>query len=97
MESPFASSLTRRASIAGARGAALAKRLAREAASPDARVDLAFRLAVGRAASPAERAAAREFLDAQALQYAGLADPNDRLWADFGQMLLAGNSFLYVE
>jgi hypothetical protein len=83
--------------FARARGRAFGRRLLREAPGADARVESAFALAVGRKPSPVERTAAREFLEAQEVQYAGQPDQEARVWADFGQMLLAGNSFLYVE
>ena len=66
---------------------------------PDARIDRAFLLTVGRAPDDPEREAARRFLQVQPARYPGLApaDASRRAWADFCQMLLASNAFLYVE
>jgi hypothetical protein len=66
-----------------------ADRLLREAPSPSARVDLAFRLAVGRTAKPAERALALKFFGDQ---------PNDRLRVkEFALAVFNLNSFLYLD
>jgi Protein of unknown function (DUF1553)/Protein of unknown function (DUF1549)/Planctomycete cytochrome C len=84
----------------------LAKRLERECpcgvgeqAGSDARMIRAFLLTIGRMPVREELDAARQFLDSQPSRYPGLAEPDarHRAWADFCQMLLASNAFLYVE
>ncbi len=84
-----------------ARAGKLAHRLDRDcgADAVDARIARAFLLVVGRAPSQNERDATRRFLEAQPARYPGLAAPDARLraWADFCQMLLASDAFLYVE
>jgi Protein of unknown function (DUF1553) len=81
-----------------ARSKAFAKRVLAEAGSSTSeRVARAFQLAVGRTPSRAEHAAADDFYQAQRQQYEGRADADQSLWTDFCQMLLASNSFLYVE
>jgi hypothetical protein len=80
------------------RAAALARRTAEAARpSPTSRLDLAFRLALGRAPDEAERASALRFLAEQPGQYTGQADANERAWTDLCQMLLASNAFLFLE
>jgi hypothetical protein len=80
------------------RSKAFAKRvLAETGASTSARVARAFQLAVGRPPSGAEQSAADDFYEAQHRQYEDRADADQSLWTDFCQMLLASNSFLYVE
>jgi hypothetical protein len=81
-----------------ARARAFSRRLEREA-GPDSgdRIDRAFRLAVGRAPTEEERAAAHKFLDEQPRRYVGQADAVERSWTDFCQAVLASNAFLYVE
>jgi mono/diheme cytochrome c family protein len=78
------------------RAAAFAHRLSAEAGD---RLALAFRLAFGRAPSDTERSAAERFLEKQRAGYRVSGGPpaEDRAWADFCQMLLASNAFLYVE
>jgi hypothetical protein len=65
----------------------------------DARITRAFLLVTGRAPSVEERAASHRFLESQPGRYAGLAprEKHHRAWADFSQMLLASDAFLYVE
>ena len=66
----------------------LADRLAREAGDdPGARIDLAYRLTLGRPPDPEERRLAREFLD---------ADGGDA-WAHFALALVNLNEFVYVD
>ena len=79
-----------------ARGRAFARRL-QQAAGAEARVDLAFQLALARHPTDAERQAAAEFVRSQQSQYADKPDRDERVWSDFCQMMLAANSFLYVE
>ncbi len=75
-----------------------AERLVREAGDrPEARVNHAFLLTVAREATPAELQAGLEFVTDQRNQYAGQAEAEARAWADFCQMMLASNAFLYVE
>jgi hypothetical protein len=68
-------------------------------ACDDARIARAFLLVVGRAPTGEERDAARRFLETQPARYASLDGPaaRRRAWADFCQMLLASDTFLYVE
>jgi hypothetical protein len=86
------------------RASSFAKRVAAEAGEdPRARVMRAFVVAIGRSPTDAERDSSLAFVAAQQLHYQGATDakqagsPADRAWADFCQMLLASNSFLYVE
>jgi hypothetical protein len=66
-----------------------ADRLIREAPTPTARVDLAFRLALGRTAKPAERTLALKFFGDQ---------PNDRLRVkEFALAVFNLNSFLSLD
>lgn len=81
-----------------ARANALAQRLGREAgADSAARIERAFILTTGRPPNAAEQSAAQRFLETQPAQYAGQKDAAERSLADFCQMLLASNAFLYVE
>jgi len=81
-----------------ARSRAFAQRLEKECgADGNQRLERTFLLALGRKPNPAERSAAEEFLQAQAAHYADKPDKTGRVWTDFCQMVLAGNSFLYVE
>ncbi|MFM7099668.1 MAG: DUF1553 domain-containing protein, partial [Verrucomicrobiota bacterium] len=79
------------------RGADLAARLLREAASDSARLDLAFRRVCGRPPTATERTGALGFLQAQrAIHPAG--PPGElQAWSDLGQSLYALNAFLYLE
>jgi hypothetical protein len=85
-----------------ARAAALAARLEHECPredDPDARLERGFLLIIGRPPDSLERDAACRFLETQPARYPGLP-PRDavrRAWADCCQMVLASNSFLYVE
>jgi hypothetical protein len=81
-----------------ARARAFARRLEQEA-GPDAdrRLDLAFCLAYGRGATDRERQSAHRFLRDQQAVYVKEKDAGPRVWADFCQMVLASNGFLYVE
>ena len=63
----------------------------------DRRISRAFQLACGREPTAVERAASRRFLEAQDAAYAKEKDRAQRTWADFCQMILASNAFLYVE
>ncbi len=81
-----------------ARSRAFAARVAKEAGTEtDARLDLAFRLAYGRAPGTGERTTAKEFLQSQLSFYAEKPDADAHAWTDFCQMLLASSAFLYVE
>jgi len=79
------------------RAAAFAGRLRREAGDDEARLARAFRLACGRPPRDDERALATRFLGHQRALYSPASDADVRVWADFCQMLLASNAFLYVE
>ena len=79
------------------RGEAFADRLLKETdGSPAEVVKRAWRVAMGRDPLAPEQALALEFIEAQKSQYTG-ADAPVRAVADFCQMLLASNAFLYVE
>ncbi len=62
-------------------------------------IERAFLLAVGRPPTPHERASACKFMATQPSQYPGLTDSDcgHRALTDFCQMLLASNSFLYID
>ncbi len=83
------------------RAATFAKRIATEAGTDEAaRIDRAFLLAVARAPTPQEQVASVAFLATQRQQYAADNEAkaaNEKSWADFCQMLLASNAFLYVD
>jgi hypothetical protein len=66
---------------------ALAKRLAAERTDAAGRVDRAYRLALGRPPSVAELALAEQFL-------AGAGEPR---WAEYLQVLLGSNEFLFLD
>jgi hypothetical protein len=70
--------------------------LAATDASDPALIQRAWEIALSRAPTPQEQAYAQEFLAGQLAQYQG---ETAQLWAlaDFCQILLAGNSFLYLE
>jgi hypothetical protein len=59
------------------------------------RLDAAFELAVGRPPSEPERNASISFLNSQCPDSA--PETVHRAWANFCQMLLAGNAAVYVE
>jgi hypothetical protein len=83
--------------FAVARAEGFAKRLLSETdGSTTELVRRAWRIAVGRRPTDKEAAVAAEFIETQRSQY---ADNDSALWsvADFCQMLLASNAFLYVE
>jgi Protein of unknown function (DUF1553)/Protein of unknown function (DUF1549) len=65
----------------------------------DAYINQAFQLLIGREPGPEEGLAARRFLERQPSRYPLLAEPDrrHRALADFCQMMLASNAFLYVE
>jgi hypothetical protein len=65
----------------------------------EAKITRAFVLAVSREPTPEERNATCRFLTSQPARYPGLPekDRRRRAWADFCQMLLASNEFLYVD
>ncbi|MFO0871104.1 MAG: PSD1 and planctomycete cytochrome C domain-containing protein [Pirellulales bacterium] len=80
-----------------ARSEAFAGRLLTETdGAPRQLVRRAWRIAIGRDPTEKEAAVAEEFLETQRAHYAG---DNAARWAvaDFCQMLLASNAFLYVE
>jgi hypothetical protein len=60
-------------------------------------IPFAFLAATGRPPDPAESREAEEFLRSQREIYAGKKDAEERAWADFAQVLLASNGFLYLE
>ena len=83
--------------FAVARGDAFARRLIVETdGQTTAIIRRAWRVAIGRDPTESETVIASEFVEGQRAQYAGDEAAH---WAvaDFCQMLLASNSFLYVE
>ena len=71
-----------------------ARRVAQEGGSDDAaKVDYAYRLALARLATDAERERAMKYLK----EYAAAAGPNADPWASFCQALLASAEFRYVN
>lgn len=82
--------------FARARSRAFARRIVQEVDSAK-RAPLAFQLALGREPKAAEALAAQEFLQTQANYYSSKPNIDESAWADFCQMLLASNAFLYVE
>jgi hypothetical protein len=74
------------------RSKAFATRLVREIFTPDGRIELAFRLSIGRAPTSEEREAANDFLRAET----EASDERAR-WTNFCQMIFASNTFLFVE
>lgn len=80
-----------------ARGEAFARRLISETDGQTAAlIGRAWRLAIGRDPTDSEFSIARDFIDEQRTLYSGDA-VNQSAIADFCQMLLASNAFLYVE
>ena len=79
------------------RAKSFAARLARDHADETDRFQAAYLIAWGRESDATELNQARDFLDAQALEYQPQSDARNRAWVDFCQMLLASNDFLYVE
>ena len=85
-----------------ARAAAIAARLEQDCPGEDhvdARLARVFLLTVGRPPNDQEFEAACRFLQTQPAHYPGLTprDATRHAWADCCQMVLASNSFLYVE
>jgi hypothetical protein len=80
------------------RASAFARRLAQEAGGdPDKRTERAFRLAYGRKPDQKELDLSKRFLAAQCQIWSKEKDGEQRAWIDFCQMVLASNSFIYVE
>jgi len=80
------------------RASAFARRLAQEAGGdPDKRTERAFRLAYGRKPQQKELDLTKRFLAAQCQIWSKEKDGEQRAWIDFCQMVLASNSFIYVE
>jgi hypothetical protein len=78
----------------------LAERIGREAGdAADGFIRQAFLVAIGRDPRPEETASALRFLAAQPANYPGRsgAEARHQARADFCQMLLASNAFLYIE
>ena len=66
---------------------ALAKRLAAAHSEASARVDLAYKLALGRPASALEQKVAEQFLEGA----------GEQRWAEYLQVLLGSNEFLFLD
>ena len=83
---------------AKARARRFAERLANAVDSDtDARISLAFLIAIGRMPLETELDSAHRFIRAQTDTYADKPDGPQRAWIDLCQMLMASNAFLYVE
>jgi hypothetical protein len=80
------------------RGQTFSERLRREVGDdPESRIRLAFELATAKDCTSEEIADALDFIRRQQENYKDTADAEHRAWADFCQLLLAGNSVLYLE
>lgn len=75
----------------------LASLLAREYPSEPDRLAAAILITASRPASPEELAAMTQFVDTQVREYDTGETSRQRAWVDLCQMLLASNSFLYLE
>ena len=75
---------------------AFGKRIAEEK-TPEGAVHRAYRLALSRDASPDELADGLAFVKAQEASYAGKADARELALADFCQVVMCLNEFVYVE
>jgi hypothetical protein len=75
----------------------MAARITRDARGTDERIVWAFLLAAGRKPTSDELASSRSFIEEQIRRSMEETNTTQRAWADFCQMLLASNSFLYVE
>ncbi len=64
---------------------------------PRRRARFAFELSAGRLPTDAELRQSLQFLEEQTRSYEPAVEASQRAWADFCQMLLAANGFLYVE
>lgn len=80
-----------------ARASSLAARLEHESPSEPERLELAYLMTATRPPTAEERAAMTEFLETQTATYQPDGKSRQKAWIDLCQMLLAGNSFLYVE
>ena len=94
---PLQSLVLLNSEFARLRAKAFAARLLRDATDNEKRLTLAFRLMAGREPLEAERVACVKFLAKQQELFAKDKDADMRAWADLCQMLLASNTFLYVE
>ncbi|MBI3871355.1 MAG: DUF1549 domain-containing protein [Verrucomicrobia bacterium] len=75
-----------------------ASRVARDAgADVERRIQRAFLLAVGAVPTRSQSRLTAKFLESQRAVYAATPDPDRRAWNDLCQMILASNSFLYLE
>jgi hypothetical protein len=81
--------------FAANRARGFAQRLAEQSGNEFIR--RAFLLVAGRPPYDDERGAAEQFLQSQPSGYAGQQDASRQALVDFCQMLLASNSFLYLE
>ncbi len=79
------------------RAKAFAARATRDASEDAAIVNRLYEIAIGRAATSGELAAASSFLAEQTREYGGAANGRERALTDIAQMVLASNAFLYVE
>jgi hypothetical protein len=77
----------------------LSARLLKHSADDDARIDLAYQLALGRPASAKESERARGYLAdyEAAARKDGMSDPQATAWASFSQALLASAEFRYIR
>ena len=80
------------------RGKQFASRLDREAGTDATRrITQAFLLMTSREPSADELTSSLRFIEEQSKEFGGTDESRQRAWADFCQMLLASNLFLYTE
>jgi len=75
----------------------LVGRLERDAVEPSDRIELLWRLCLGRAPDPEERASAREFLAQQAGRIEGPSDTKRQAWRDLCQSVMTCSEALYLR
>lgn len=75
----------------------LVGRLERDAVEPSDRIELLWRLCLGRAPDPEERASAREFLAQQAGRIEGPSDTTRQAWRDLCQSVMTCSEALYLR
>jgi len=79
------------------RAGELAERLEREAEDPGVRIEMLWRICLGRAPESAEQVAAVEFLAQQASRVDGQADSARQAWRDLCQSVMTCSESLYLR